>query len=82
MDPEDTSMCSLEGWRVSLFSTSSSMFWLFPPLPGAFVGVISLCARESGGGELGDVLSFFCLRVKVAAGAVSAGSTTLTLVLD
>jgi len=42
--------------------------------------VISLCASESGGGELGDVLSFFCLRVKVAAGAVSAGSTTLTLV--
>jgi hypothetical protein len=44
--------------------------------------VISLCASESGGGELGDVLSFFCLLVKVAAGAVSAGSTTLTLVLD
>jgi len=44
--------------------------------------VISLCASESGGGELGDVLSFFCLQVKVAAGAVSAGSTTLTLVLD
>jgi hypothetical protein len=44
--------------------------------------VIPLCANESGGGELEDVLSFFCLLVKVAAGAVSAGSTTLTLVLD
>jgi hypothetical protein len=46
VDPEDTSMCSLEGWRVSLFSTSSSMFWLFPPLPGAFVGDLAMCERK------------------------------------
>jgi len=46
VDPEGTSMCSLEGWRVSLFSASSSMFWLFPPLPGAFVGDLAMCERK------------------------------------
>jgi hypothetical protein len=46
VDPEDTSMCSLEGWRVSLFPTSSSLFWLFPPLPGAFVGDPAMCERK------------------------------------
>jgi hypothetical protein len=46
VDPEDTSMCSLEGRRVSLFPTSSSLFWLFPPLPGAFVGDPAMCERK------------------------------------
>ena len=39
--------------------------------------------KGGGGAELADVLTFFCLHgLKVAAGAVSTGSTTLTLVLD
>ena len=38
--------------------------------------------RKEEGVGLGDVLTFFCLWVKVAIGAILMGNTTLTLVLD
>jgi len=41
-----------------------------------------LKVEKGGGVELAEVLTFFWLRVKVAARALSTGITTLTPVLD
>jgi hypothetical protein len=38
--------------------------------------------RKEEGVGLGDVLTFFLLQVKVVAGAVLAGNTTLSMVVD
>ena len=87
MDPEDTLMRCLEGRRVRcpLFFFLLRLFR--DHAGGALCSLLNslrgLKVEKGGGGaELADVLTFFCLRVKVAAGAVSTGSTTLTLVLD
>jgi hypothetical protein len=87
MDPEDTLMRCLEGWRVHcpLFFFLLRLFRAH--VGGALCSLLNLLRGlkvEKGGGgvELVDVLTFFCLRVKVAVGAVSMGNTTLTLVLD
>jgi hypothetical protein len=88
VDPEDTLTRCLEGWRVHcpLFFFLLRLFRA-QYAGGALCSLLNLLRglkveKGGGGAELADVLTFFCLRVKVAAGAVSTGSTTLTLVLD
>ena len=88
MDPEDTLMRCLEGWRVH-YPLFFFLLRLFRDhAGGALCSLLNLLRglkveKGGGGAELADVLTFFCLHgLKVAAGAVSTGSTTLTLVLD
>ena len=88
MDPEDTLMRCLEGRRVHcpLFFFLLRLFR--DHAGGALCSLLNLLRglkveKGGGGAELADVLTFFCLHgLKVAAGAVSTGSTTLTLVMD
>jgi hypothetical protein len=74
MDPEDTLMRCLEGWRVH-FPLFVFLLWLFrAPCRELFVlGWSHLVDRKLGKEEgvgLGDILTFFCLRIEVDVGAV------------
>jgi hypothetical protein len=86
MDPKDTLMHCSEGWMVH-YALFFFMLWLFQAHVRStlcsLLNTLHGTKIEKGGGSVvGDVLSFFCLWIKMAIGAILAGNTTLLLVLD